>query len=88
MTTVTDIINDLGSPLIERECQVSEYSVRAAKREQSFPASWYRIIRRLREARGRDCPLDLFNFKQDHSAVVDGLNPSHPQHGVTEDAAP
>ena len=63
MENTNTIVKHLGSAAIEKACDVSEYSVRAAKRSGSFPASWFNAIDNLCRSAGIDCPRDIFNFK-------------------------
>lgn len=60
---VHQIVSQLGDEAITRELGVSIHSVRAAKRERVFPASWYAAVKRLCDEAGIDCPEDAFNFR-------------------------
>ncbi|KPU83767.1 hypothetical protein JI58_07600 [Marinosulfonomonas sp. PRT-SC04] len=53
----------IGSAAIEKACDVSEYSVRAAKRKGAFPASWFVVLDGLCHDAGIECPRAIFNFK-------------------------
>lgn len=64
MSTTEDIINALGAEKIQALCGVGEFSVRAAKREGRFPASWYAEIDKACRAQGIECPRSLFAFKR------------------------
>jgi hypothetical protein len=64
MQTVNDIISETGAAYIKRSCQVSEYSIRAARRDGVFPSSWYEAIKGECDRLGVDCPTDLFSFKR------------------------
>ena len=64
MKTVNDIISATGTSYIEKSCQVSEYSIRAARRDGVFPSSWYEAIKGECDRLGVDCPTDLFSFKR------------------------
>ena len=69
MKSTSDIINALGPDTIQAICQVGEFSIRAAKREGKFPASWFDAIERACHDRGYPCPRDLFAFKRAQSAA-------------------
>ncbi len=67
MECVRKITETVGATFIQRECAVSEFSIRAAKRDGVFPASWYAVIKRECDRLGIDCPMGLFSFKRPHS---------------------
>jgi hypothetical protein len=75
MTSTTDIINALGAETIQRLCDVKEFSIRAAKREGQFPASWFDQIDAACTAAGVPCPRGLFAFKRPE--VVGDHPPAH-----------
>ncbi len=64
MTNTSDIINKVGSAAIEVACNVGEHSVRAAKRDGKFPASWFDEMEKLCADHGLPCPRNLFAFKR------------------------
>lgn len=64
MTTTTDIINALGADTVQRICEVGEFSLRAARRDGQFPASWFDAIDRACAEQGIHCPRSLFAFKR------------------------
>ena len=64
MNSTSDIINCLGPDAIQEACQVGEFSIRAAKRDGKFPASWFDAIEGLCTARDMACPRELFAFKR------------------------
>jgi len=64
MATTTDIITALGAETVQAVCGVGEFSIRAAKREGLFPASWFDALDRACAERGIDCPRHLFAFKR------------------------
>lgn len=69
---VAAIIEVLGSEAIEQKLGVSEFAVRAAKRNGIFPASWYLPISEMCSAVGHACPIDVFNWKSpDNAAPAD-----------------
>ena len=69
MKSTSDIINAIGPDAIQSICQVGEFSIRAAKREGKFPASWFDAIERACSDRGIQCPRDLFAFKRPQDAT-------------------
>ena len=62
--TVSEVIAALGADVIQASCQVGEYSIRAAKRDKKFPASWFDAIESLCAENDLPCPRDLFAFKR------------------------
>lgn len=82
MTSTTDIINKIGADEVQRLCEVGEFSIRAAKRDGQFPASWFDAIDRACADRGIHCPRKLFAFKK-ASAVGKGVHPSTHAHAPT-----
>lgn len=64
MKSTQDIIAELGADTIQHLCGVGEFSIRAAKREGRFPASWFALIDAECTRRGIDCPRTLFAFKE------------------------
>jgi hypothetical protein len=62
------IIDTLGSGVIENALGVTEYSLRAAKRDKKFPALWYRPLADLCAERDVPCPIDAFRWKGDEKA--------------------
>lgn len=64
MRTTSDIISALGAETVQSLCGVGEFSIRAAKREGQFPASWFDAIDGACQERGIDCPRELFAFKR------------------------
>jgi hypothetical protein len=64
MMTVNKIIELVGANYIEASCDVSVYALRSAKREKTFPSSWYGLIKAECDRLGIDCPMDLFSFKK------------------------
>lgn len=69
MKSTSDIINAIGPDAIQAICQVGEFSIRAAKREGKFPASWFDAIESACAAKGIPCPRDLFAFKRPQDAT-------------------
>lgn len=63
MENTKSIVKAIGSATIEKACDVSEYSVRAAKRKGIFPASWFVVLDDLCHDAGIECPRTIFNFK-------------------------
>jgi len=76
MSSTIDIINALGAETIQRLCNVKEFSIRAAKRDGQFPASWFDQIDEACAAAGITCPRELFAFKR-----PEGLGDHPPAHG-------
>jgi hypothetical protein len=64
MANTSTIISALGADVIQALCGVGEFSVRAARRDGQFPASWFDAIDGACLERGIDCPRDLFAFKR------------------------
>jgi hypothetical protein len=64
MMTVKEIVEQVGSDKLECACGVTEFSVKAAKRERMFPASWFKVVEKLCNEKGIECPDNLFNFKR------------------------
>lgn len=62
--TVSKVVTALGSKVIQASCQVGEFSIRAAKRDGKFPASWFDAIEGLCSDRALPCPRELFAFKR------------------------
>lgn len=63
ISAVHRIIELLGSEAIERELGLSEFSIRAAKRDRRFPATWYKPLSELCANAGIECPMSAFNWK-------------------------
>lgn len=61
--TIISITDALGSEAICRRLGIGPHSVRYARTEGLFPASWYGPLREMCEAAGIDCPMDAFNWK-------------------------
>lgn len=61
---ITDIIAAIGADTIQARCDVGEFSIRAAKRDGKFPASWFDAIESECSVRGIECPRELFAFKR------------------------
>jgi len=61
--TVTHIIEALGPDAICREVGVGHDSVRKAKTNGLFPASWYAQLLRMCGERGLECPLSAFKMR-------------------------
>ncbi len=58
-----DLIEALGGKAIAAALGVSASSVKEAKRNNLFPASWYRGVTRLGQSKGVTVPLDAFNWR-------------------------
>lgn len=66
------IIRALGADAIASELQLTEFSIRAAKREGLFPARWYRPIEALCAKSGVECPVEAFYWiDSDKKTVTD-----------------
>lgn len=61
---VTKIIAELGAENIRSALGVSKHSVRHARADGAFPASWYNVLNGMCESAGIECPLSAFNMKQ------------------------
>ena len=57
------ISDDLGAHVMASALGVSSHSIRYARTEGTFPASWYFIISGLCSGAGIDCPMSAFNWK-------------------------
>ncbi len=68
MKTASDIIAAIGSETIQAICKVGVFSIRAAKRDGKFPASWFDAIEGVCTERGIPCPRGLFAFKRHDGA--------------------
>ena len=75
---VSSIIQEVGVERIQAICSVSRHSIRAAKRDSIFPASWYGVLKPECDRLGIDCPMSLFSFKQP---------PEGPSDAKSEDAS-
>ena len=64
MVCVNEIIDRVGAAFIQEGCAVSEFSIRAVKRDGVFPASWYGVIKPECDRLGIECPMCLFSFKR------------------------
>jgi hypothetical protein len=62
-TAVHTITDTVGSDAICARLGVKPRSVRLARTEGRFPASWYAEISAMCDEAGVDCPLDAFNWK-------------------------
>lgn len=60
---IKNIISEIGGDALQEALGVSEYSLRAAKRDGKFPASWWTVVKALADRRGVEVSEDLFNFK-------------------------
>jgi len=69
MTNTISIINAIGSETVQALCGVGEFSVRAARRDNQFPSSWFDLIEKACIDAGVDCPRDLFAFKRDDAPI-------------------
>jgi hypothetical protein len=69
-TTISDIISAIGADTIQARCDVGGFSIRAAKRDGKFPASWFDAIESECNAIGIACPRDLFAFKRPQDALT------------------
>ena len=68
MKSTSDIISALGAEAIQSLCNVGEFSIRAARRDGKFPASWFDAIEGACAKQGIACPRDLFAFKRPQDA--------------------
>ena len=64
MTTVSEIIEMVGSAKIQSLLGVTEFSIRAARRDGKFPANWFAVISDQCAEAQVECPRGLFNFKE------------------------
>lgn len=64
---VKTIADALGDDLISQTCGVSDHSVRNARWQGRFPASWFVALEAACIAKGIDCPRSAFNFKSPSS---------------------
>jgi hypothetical protein len=64
---VKNIADRLGDDVIASACGVSNHSVRNARWQGGFPASWFPVIRQMCAKAGLDCPEGAFNFKSPSS---------------------
>jgi len=60
---VHQITDALGSHEIEDALNVSRHSIRYARTEGVFPASWYGPLSAMCRNAGIECPLSAFNWK-------------------------
>lgn len=56
------IVSALGADAIVAELGLTEFSIRAAKRDGLFPARWYRPIEALCAKSGVECPVEAFRW--------------------------
>ena len=66
--TVRTITDALGSVAIQERLGVTEFSIRHARREGSFAASWYAAMKAMCDEAGVDCPMSAFNWKTSEPA--------------------
>lgn len=62
------VIDALGSDAVIRRLGVTKFSLRAARREGAFPASWYEELSRMGEEAGVPIPISLFNMRRGDAA--------------------
>lgn len=65
---VSQIIETIGADRICEVIGVGQHSVRYAKTEGLFAASWYAPMKALCDEAGISCPLHLFNWKTAQAA--------------------
>jgi hypothetical protein len=66
------IIEAIGPDDIAAELGLTEFSIRAAKRDDLFPARWYGPLKGLCEKRGVECPISAFRWVDADKKVVGG----------------
>lgn len=62
MMTPKEFASAVGRPAIAAALKKGVPAVGVAISRGHFPAAWYDALDRLAQARGIDCPRDLFNF--------------------------
>jgi hypothetical protein len=62
------IINAMGAEAVMARLGVTKFSIRAARRDGSFPASWYEEMSRMGEEFGVSVPISLFNMRRGDAA--------------------
>jgi len=70
---VKNIADRLGDDAIASACGVSSHSVRNARWQGGFPASWFPVIRQMCAKDGLDCPESAFNFKSPSSDISSAM---------------
>lgn len=68
--TVKQIADKLGDEAIAKACGVSDHSVRNARWQGRFPASWFPVIREMCSGAKIKCPESAFNFKSPSSVLT------------------
>lgn len=61
---VHHITDTLGADVICESLSVTHHSIRYARTDGRFPASWYAHLKAMCEDVGIPCPLSAFNWKQ------------------------
>ncbi len=60
---IKKVIEAIGSDALQNGLGVSEYSLRAARREGRFPSSWFAVVKEMGESAGVEVREDMFSFK-------------------------
>jgi hypothetical protein len=71
------ITDELGADAICARLGVSSHSIRYARTDGSFPASWYGPLKTMCDDAGIPCPLTAFNWRAPAKEVGDA--PASPQ---------
>lgn len=64
------ITDQIGADRISKAIGVSSHSIRHARTEGTFPASWYAVLSDMCKQQGIECPLSAFNWKTPVSASL------------------
>ena len=67
MSKVSDICDVLGRKEIGQRLGVRKAAIANAVADGRFPSRWYKVISRMCEDSGIDCPLNAFNFADENA---------------------
>lgn len=64
MSTVSEIVLQIGRANLRFRLGVSDTAISNALSRNKFPSKWYRVMLSECEKAGLDCPMDLFSFTE------------------------
>lgn len=71
MKTSSDICDVIGRQRLAALLGVTKAAITNAASEGTFPPRWYRVIKAECEAKGEDCPPELFRFAEPNAPLSD-----------------
>ena len=64
MNTVSSICDQIGRKKMAATLGVGLTSISNASVANTFPTPWFKVVEKLCNEKGIECPDDLFNFKR------------------------